>query len=82
MIFVAVGYLTAWLVFTLLGFWKFKDPKRQVVISGSLIAIAVALTFGLLRSASLGAVMFGIGVIATLVRLTRGWSRLPVNRPH
>ncbi|MER6016345.1 hypothetical protein [Streptomyces bluensis] len=85
MIFIGVGYLAAWLVISLLGFLKFSDPRRQVLFSGSLIAVAVGFTFGVLRSVELGGFVFGIGVIAALVRFVYAWRRLPVTsarRPH
>ncbi|MFE2039173.1 hypothetical protein ACFXBB_39345 [Streptomyces scopuliridis] len=81
MIFIAIAYVTAWFVFSLLGFWKLTDPRRQMLFSGSLIAVAVGVTFGVLHSASLGAFVFGIGVIAALARLTRAWGRLPITPP-
>ncbi|WP_328436249.1 hypothetical protein OHA71_49195 [Streptomyces sp. NBC_00444] len=79
---IGIIYLTTWFVFSLLGFLKIGDPKRQVLYSGSLVAAALVLTFVLLRSAELGAFVFGIGALAALVRLTRAWNRLPVNRPR
>ncbi|WP_424920075.1 hypothetical protein [Streptomyces sp. wa1064] len=82
MVFIAIFYVSVWLVFSLLGFWKLTDPRRQILLSGSLIAVAVGVTFGVLRSASLGAFVFGIGVIAALVRLGRAWGQLPIAPPR
>ncbi|MFE4373222.1 hypothetical protein ACFRMN_34295 [Streptomyces sp. NPDC056835] len=82
MVLIAIAYVAAWFVFSLLGFWKLTDPRRQMLLSGSLIAVAVGVTFGVLRSAGLGAFVFGIGVIATLVRLRRAWGRLPIDPPR
>ncbi|WP_405456148.1 hypothetical protein OG786_04430 [Streptomyces sp. NBC_00101] len=82
MILMLIAYVTAWLVFSLLGFWKVADPRRQVLLSGSLIVVAVGVTFVVLRSAGLGAFVFGIGVVGALLRLGRAWGRLPVAPPH
>ncbi|MFJ4770374.1 hypothetical protein ACIP88_14810 [Streptomyces uncialis] len=70
---VAIAYLVVWIVFNLLGFVKFRDPKRQMLYSGALIAVAVGLTAGVLRSAETGFWFFGIGVLAALIRLRRAW---------
>ncbi|WP_228988826.1 hypothetical protein [Streptomyces sp. DH8] len=78
----AIAYMIAWLVFSLLGFWKLTDPRHQILFSGSLTAVAFGVTFGVLRSAGLGAFVFGIGVIAALVRLRRAWGQLPVAPPR
>ncbi|KQZ17707.1 MULTISPECIES: hypothetical protein [Streptomyces] len=82
MIIIGIVYLAAWLGFSLLGFLKLSDPKRQILYSGFLVTGALVLTFGLLRSAALGIFVFGIGAVAALVRLTRAWNRLPVNHPR
>ncbi|MFF8556418.1 hypothetical protein ACF058_26755 [Streptomyces sp. NPDC015501] len=78
----AIAYMTAWLVFSLLGFWKLADPRRQMLLSGSLVVVAVGVTFGMLRNAGLGVFVFGIGVIAALVRLRRAWGRPPIAPPR
>ncbi|MFJ6186223.1 hypothetical protein [Streptomyces sp. NPDC092295] len=80
MIFISIGSLVGWLAISLLGFARFRDPRHQVLFSGSLIAVAVVTTFVVLHSASLGVFFFGIGATAALVRLTRAWRRLPAGR--
>ncbi|MFF7451311.1 MULTISPECIES: hypothetical protein [unclassified Streptomyces] len=82
MVLISIAFLVVWVVFSLLGFWKLGDPRRQIVFSGTLLVIAAGVTLGVLRSVPLGAAVFGIGVIAALVRLSRAWRHLPVNRPH
>ncbi|MCX5400334.1 hypothetical protein [Streptomyces sp. NBC_00102] len=77
-----IAYVTAWLAFSLLGFWKLTDPRHQMLLSGSLVAVAAGVTFGVLRSAGLGVFVFGIGVIGALLRLGRAWGRLPVVPPR
>lgn len=73
---VALAYLVVWIVFNLLGFVKFGDPKRQMLYSGALIAVAVGLTAGVLRSAETGLWYFGIGVLAALIRIRHAERRL------
>ncbi|MEV6423496.1 hypothetical protein [Streptomyces sp. NPDC051662] len=80
MAFMGIGFLVGWLVISLLGFARFRDPRHQVLFSGSLITVAVVTTFGVLRNAGLGVFLFGIGVTAALVRFTRAWRRLPAAR--
>ncbi|GCB51534.1 hypothetical protein [Streptomyces sp. NL15-2K] len=82
MVLISIVFLVVWVVFSLLGFWKLSDPKRQVVFSGTLLVIAAGITLGVLRNVPLGAAVFGIGVIAALVRISRAWRHLPINRPH
>ncbi|MEW1685868.1 hypothetical protein [Streptomyces sp. NPDC093594] len=79
MILIPIAFFTVWVVFSLLGFWQLRDPRHQVVFSGFLIATAAGVTFGVLRNALLGAAVFGIGVIAALVRMSRACHRLPAN---
>lgn len=76
MAFIPIAVLVVWLGFSLLGFWKLSDPRRQVMFSGLLIVIALVITVGLFRSASTGAAVFGIGVIAALVRIRHAWHHL------
>ncbi|MFJ6650511.1 hypothetical protein ACIQPS_33195 [Streptomyces sp. NPDC091290] len=79
MILIPIAFFTVWVAFSLLGFWRLRDPRHQVVVSGLLIAVAAGATFGVLRNALLGAAVFGIGVIAALVRMSRACQRLSAN---
>ncbi|MDT7840172.1 hypothetical protein [Streptomyces justiciae] len=82
MVLIPIAFLAVWVVFSLLGFWKLGNPKRQVLFSGTLLVIAAGITLGVLRNVPLGAAVFGIGAIAALVRMSRAWRHLPVDRPH
>ncbi|GAA0395318.1 hypothetical protein [Streptomyces luteireticuli] len=71
-----IGYLAAWIVFTVLGFRKIEAPPRQVGFSLVLLAVAIIGTWwmpGILP----GVCVFGVGTIATLVRMYPAWRELP-----
>ncbi|MFI2210004.1 hypothetical protein [Streptomyces sp. NPDC020141] len=75
MAFVAIAYLVVWIAFNLLGFVKFGGPTRQLAYSGAVIAVAIGVTAGVLRSVETGGWFFGIGVLAALVRMRWAWHR-------
>jgi O-antigen ligase len=81
---VAIGYFIVWIAFSALGFWKFRNPRRQKIVSGSVIILAAAGivffttagTVDIWHDVRFGLTYFGIGATGALLRISHARNHL------